>query len=102
MANTTFTGPVVALNGFIGGPNSNAHSGADDTQQGGSVAYTVSNASTVIIASGQNSGQTVSAVGNAGVLLYVANGNSGTAIYAFSDGTTFLRVNDLSNISTTA
>jgi hypothetical protein len=102
MANTTFTGPVVALNGFIGGPNSNAHSGADDTQQGGSVAYTVSNASTVIIASGQNSGQTVSAVGNAGVLLYVANGNSGTAIYAFSDGTTFLRVNDLSNISATA
>jgi hypothetical protein len=102
MANTTFTGPVVALNGFIGGPNSNAHSGADDTQQGGNVAYTVSNASTVIIASGQNSGQTVSAVGNAGVLLYVANGNSGTAIYAFSDGTTFLRVNDLSNISTTA
>jgi hypothetical protein len=46
--------------------------------------------------------KTVSAVGNAGVLLYVANGNSGTAIYAFSDGTTFLRVNDLSNISTTA
>jgi hypothetical protein len=102
MANTTFTGPVVALNGFIGGPNSNAHSGADDTQQGGSVAYTVSNASNVIIASGQNSGQTVSAVGNAGVLLYVANGNSGSAIYAFSDGTTFLRVNDLSNISATA
>jgi hypothetical protein len=102
MANTTFTGPVVALNGFIGGPNSNAHTGADDTQQGGSVAYTVSNASTVIIASGQNSGQTLSAVGNAGVLLYVANGNSGAAVYAFSDGTTFLRVNDLSNISTTA
>ena len=102
MANTTFTGPVVALNGFIGGPNSNAHSGADDTQQGGSVAYTVSNASNVIIASGQNSGQTVSAVGNTGVLLFVADGNSGTAVYAFSDGTTFLRVNDLSNISTTA
>jgi hypothetical protein len=102
MANTTFTGPVVALNGFIGGPNSNAHSGADDTQQGGSVAYTVSNASNVIIASGQNSGQTVSAVGNTGVLLFVADGNSGSAIYAFSDGTTFLRVNDLSNISTTA
>jgi hypothetical protein len=35
MANTTFTGPVVALNGFIGGPNSNPHAGADDTQQGG-------------------------------------------------------------------
>jgi hypothetical protein len=102
MANTTFTGPVVALNGFIGGPNSNAHSGADDTQQGGSVAYTVSNASNVIIASGQNSGQTVSAVGNTGVLLFVADGNSGSAIYAFSNGTTFLRVSDLSNISTTA
>jgi len=102
MANTTFTGPVVALNGFIGGPNSNAHSGANDTQQGGSVAYTVSNASNVIIASGQNSGQTVSAVGNTGVLLFVADGNSGSAIYAFSNGTTFLRVSDLSNISTTA
>jgi hypothetical protein len=80
-----------------------AHAGADDTQQGGSVAYTVSNASTVIIASGQNSGQTLSAVGNAKAFYYyVANGNSGAAVYAFSDGTTFLRVNDLSNISTTA
>ena len=52
MANTTFTGPVTALNGFIGGANTNPHTGSADTQQGGNVAWTVSNASTVTIASG--------------------------------------------------
>jgi hypothetical protein len=51
MAQTTFTGPVVALNGFIGGANSN--STASDTAQGGGVAWTVSNTSTLTIASGQ-------------------------------------------------
>jgi hypothetical protein len=40
---TTFTGPVTSLNGFIGGANVNA----GDTQQGGNIAWTVSNASTV-------------------------------------------------------
>jgi hypothetical protein len=41
MANTTFTGPVTALNGFIGGANTNPHTGSADTQQGGNVAWTV-------------------------------------------------------------
>jgi hypothetical protein len=48
MAQTTFTGPVVALNGFIGGANNN--STASDTAQGGGVAWTVgSNTSTVLL-----------------------------------------------------
>ena len=37
MANTTFTGPVTSINGFIGGPNPNAGATREnDTQQGGS------------------------------------------------------------------
>jgi hypothetical protein len=43
MANTTFTGPVVALNGFIGGPNPNAQ----DTAQGGKTPWTVSTSNVV-------------------------------------------------------
>ena len=39
MANTTFKGPVTSLNGFIGGANVNAA----DTQQGGTIPWTVSN-----------------------------------------------------------
>ena len=88
MANTTFTGPVVALNGFIGGANENA----GDTQQGGKVSWTVSNASTVTIASGTRAGETLSAVGNEGVMIYVSNGYTGNAVYAFSNGTTWKQV----------
>ena len=58
MANTTFQGPVVSLNGIIGGPNPNAGSGANDTEQGGNVAYTATNATTLTIATGQYSGTT--------------------------------------------
>jgi hypothetical protein len=102
MANTTFTGPVTALNGFIGGANTNAHTGSADTQQGGNVAWTVSNASTVTIASGTRSGENLSAVGNTAVLVYVADGFSNAPAYAFSDGTTWKRVQDGADISTTA
>ena len=56
MAQTTFTGPVVALNGFIGGANSN--STAPDTAQGGGVAWTVSDTSTLTIATGTRAGET--------------------------------------------
>ena len=85
MAQTTFTGPVVALNGFIGGANSNTT--APDTAQGGGVAWTVgTNTSTVTIASGTRTGETLSAVGNAGVMIYVSNGYTGNPVYAFSDG----------------
>jgi hypothetical protein len=92
MAQTTFTGPVVALNGFIGGANNNTPTKSNDTQQGGGVAWTVSNASTVTIASGTRSGETLSAVGNEGVMIYVSNGYTGNSVYAFSDGTTWKQV----------
>ena len=98
MANTTFTGPVVSLNGFIGGANENAH----DTAQGGKISWTVSNASTVTIASGTRAGETLSAVDNDGVMIYVANGFSNAATYAFSDGTTWKRVQDGADIATGA
>ena len=88
MANTTFTGPVVALNGFIGGANENA----GDTQQGGKVSWTVSNASTVTIATGPRAGETLSAVGNDGVMIYVDNGFSNAPTYAFSNGTQWIRL----------
>jgi len=88
MANTTFTGPVVALNGFIGGANENA----GDTQQGGKVSWTVSNASTVTIATGSRAGETLSAVGNDGVMIYVDNGFSNAPTYAFSNGTQWIRL----------
>ena len=43
MAQTTFTGPVVSLNGFIGGPNVNAGgTGSNDTQQGGNLPFIAS------------------------------------------------------------
>jgi len=90
MAQTTFTGPVVALNGFIGGANSN--STAPDTAQGGGVAWTVQDTSTLTIASGTRSGETLSAVSNLGVMVFVANGYTGAATYAFSDGTTWKQV----------
>ena len=94
MANTTFTGPVVALNGFIGGPNVNsANSPSDDTEQGGAVAWSFSSTSLVQIASGQNAGETLSAVGNTGVMIYVSNGIAGLPGYAFSNGTTWQRMN---------
>jgi hypothetical protein len=98
MAQTTFTGPVVALNGFIGGANSNTT--APDTAQGGNVAWTVgTNTSTVTIASGTRSGETLSAVGNAGVMIYVSNGYTGNPVYAFSDGSDWKQVITGTNIT---
>jgi len=94
MANTTFTGPVVSIGGFIGGPNVNsANSRSDDTEQGGAVAWSFSSTSVVQIASGQSAGQTLSAVGNTGVMIYVSNGIAGSPGYAFSNGTTWKRMN---------
>tara|TARA_R110000787_G_scaffold221573_1_gene330292 strand:+ start:510 stop:818 length:309 start_codon:yes stop_codon:yes gene_type:complete len=102
MANTTFTGPVAALNGFIGGANTNPHTGSNDTQQGGTVAWTVSNASTVTIATGNRAGENLSAVSNTAVLIYVADGFSNAPTYAFSNGTQWLRLSDRAVISTSA
>jgi hypothetical protein len=98
MAQTTFTGPVVALNGFIGGANNN--STASDTAQGGGVAWTVgSNTSTVTIASGPRQGETLSAVGNEGVMIYVSNGYTGNSVYAFSDGADWKQIITGTNIT---
>tara|TARA_E500000178_G_scaffold313529_1_gene331000 strand:+ start:1044 stop:1337 length:294 start_codon:yes stop_codon:yes gene_type:complete len=88
MANTTFTGPVTSLNGFIGGANVNA----TDTQQGGSVAWSVSNDTTLTIATGTRAGETLLATANEGVMVYTSNGATGNAVYAFSDGTNWLRM----------
>jgi len=99
MAQTTFTGPVVALNGFIGGANSNSTAG--DTAQGGNVAWTVSNTSTLTIATGSSAGETLSAVNNLGVMVFVANGYTGAATYAFSNGTTWKQVITGTDVTTT-
>ena len=100
MANTTFTGPVVALNGFIGGPNPNAGVGANDTEQGGNVVYSYSNTTTLTIASGQYSGTNLLATASKGALVYTSDCISGVAGYVFSDGTTWKQVNSpSSNIS---
>ena len=88
MANTTFTGPVTSLNGVIGGANVNA----SDTQQGGSVAWSVSNDTTLTIATGTRAGETLLATTNEGVMVYTSNGATGNAVYAFSDGTNWLRM----------
>ena len=93
MANTTFQGPVVSLNGIIGGPNKNAGTGANDTEQGGKVPYTATNATTLTITSGQSSGTTLLATANEGALVYTSDCISGVAGYVFSDGTTWKQVN---------
>tara|TARA_R110000822_G_scaffold51475_2_gene133795 strand:- start:2493 stop:2807 length:315 start_codon:yes stop_codon:yes gene_type:complete len=94
MANTTFTGPVTALNGFIGGANVNAGvtGTSADTQQGSNVAWTVgANISTLTIATGPRAGEALNAVTSEGVLVYVADGATGNSVYAFSNGTDWLR-----------
>jgi len=71
MANTTFNGPVVSLNGFIGGPNPNAGgTGANDTEQGGKRPFSVTNATTLTITSGTESGTKLLATANEGAMVY--------------------------------
>jgi hypothetical protein len=90
MASTTFNGPVTSLNGFIGGPNTNAHTGDNDTQQGGTTPFSATNTSTLT-----NGTDTLLASSNKGVLIYVNLGaNATTSTYAFSNGTDWLQVND--------
>jgi len=84
MANTTFTGPVVALNGFIGGPNVNA----GDTQQGGTTAYAYTNITTITSSAGA-----LVATENEGVCVYTSDCISSAAGYVFSDGTTWKQMN---------
>jgi hypothetical protein len=95
MANTTFTGPVVALNGFIGGPNVNAGATRpNDTEQGGTVAWSVSNVTTLSISTGPKAGETLLATANQGLMIYVTNLTaSNISGYAFSNGTTWKQLN---------
>jgi len=58
-----------------------------------------SNTSTVTIASGTRSGETLSAVGNEGVMIYVSNGYTGDSVYAFSDGSDWKQVITGTNIT---
>ena len=90
MANTTFSGPVTSLNGFIGGPNPNA----GDTQQGGTNTWSVTDANTVT-----NGTDSLEEASNEGVMIYVDNGAAGAAVYAFSDGTNWKRCDTLANIA---
>ena len=102
MANTTFQGPVVSLNGIIGGPNKNAGgTGSNDTEQGGKVPFTATNATTLTIISGSESGTKLLATTNEGVMVYTSNGASGNAVYAFSDGAAWLRVDTRVAVSST-
>ena len=84
MANTTFTGPVVALNGFIGGPNANK----GDTEQGGSTPYAFTNVTTITSSAG-----VLIATENEGVCVYTSDCISSAAGYVFSDGTTWKQMN---------
>jgi hypothetical protein len=91
MANTTFSGPVVALNGFIGGPNVNA----SGTDQGGTNPFLAS-AGNVTTLSTTGGTRTLLATANEGVIAYVKNGANGTSVscYVFSDGAQWLQLND--------
>jgi len=98
MANTTFTGPVVALNGFIGGPNVNAGgTGANDTQQGGNLPFIAASGNvTTLSTAATTNPRTLLATANEGVIAYVKNGANGTSVscYVFSDGAQWLQLND--------
>jgi hypothetical protein len=96
MAQTTFTGPVTSLNGFIGGPNVNAQgTSATDTQQGGNLPFLAS-AGNVTTLSTTGGTRTLKATENEGVIAYVKYGANGTSVscYAFSNGAQWLQLND--------
>lgn len=79
MAQTSFSGPVVSQNGFVGTMTGNVT---------GSVTlptYTVAGVP--------------AAASNARTLIYVSNGAAGSPVVAFSDGTNWLRCDTLAAIS---
>ena len=71
MANTTFSGPVISTNGFVG----------------------LSTVPTYTVAGAP------SAASIAGTLIYVSNGAAGSPILAFSDGTNWKRSDTGATIS---
>lgn len=79
MANTTFSGPVISQNGFVG----------DVT---GAVSGLVT-LPTYAVAG------VPAAASNARALIYVSNGAAGSPVVAFSDGTNWLRCDTLAAIS---
>ena len=95
MANTTFTGPVVSIGGLIGGPYPNAQATREnDTEQGGSVAFSVTNVTTLTIASGAEAGSKLLATENKAAMVFVNNLTaSNISGYTFSDGTTWKQLN---------
>ena len=72
MANTSFTGPVISQNGFVGAVTGNVV-GAVRVPT-----YTVAGAPSA-------------ATAGAGTVIYVSNGAAGSPILAFSDGTNWKR-----------
>jgi hypothetical protein len=92
MGKSTWSGPVISLNGFIGGADVNA----TDTQQGGTTPWTVTSATTLT-----NGTSNLVANTNEGVMVYVQDGANSAATYAFSDGATWLRMDNLANVSAT-
>lgn len=79
MATTTFSGPVVSQNGFVGSVT-------------GAVSGLVT-LPTYAVAG------VPSASANTGALIYVSNGAAGSPVVAFSNGTNWLRVDTLAAIA---
>lgn len=79
MATTTFSGPVVSQNGFVGSVT-------------GAVSGTVTLTSYTVAG-------VPSASANTGAMIYVSNGAAGSPVVAFSNGTNWLRVDTLAAIS---
>lgn len=79
MARTTFSGPVKSDNGFEGSVT-------------GSVTGTVTLPSYTVAG-------VPAAAGNTGKLIYVSNGAAGSPVVAFSNGTSWLRVDTLAAIA---
>ncbi len=71
MATSTFSGPVVSTNGFVGAATLPT--------------FTVAGVP--------------AAAGNAGKLIYVSNGAAGSPVVAFSNGTDWLRVDTLAAVA---
>ncbi|MBK7490958.1 MAG: hypothetical protein IPI17_02330 [Nitrosomonas sp.] len=83
MATTTFSGPVVATNGFTGAVTGNVTGNLTGLAR--VPTYTVATAP--------------AATSIAGTLIYVSDGAGGNPVLAFSDGTNWLRCDTLATIS---
>lgn len=80
MGTTTFSGPVVSNNGFVGDFT------GDVTGAIKLPTFTVATAPSAVTA-------------GAGTMIFVSNGAAGSPVVAFSNGTDFLRVDTLAAIA---